>query len=382
MWLQFFPEPDQEESTIRKAAEKFADTALRPHALHDDEKCFFRREVYNEAAQLGFVSLSMPKQYGGLEKPSRCFYACIEELSTASAAMAVTLGVTNLVQGAINSFGTADQKSNYLPLLSSGKLLGAFSLSEPNAGSDSAALRLKCVKADGGYRITGSKVWCSNAADADIFLVMGRTADHKTRGVTSFVVEKNTPGFRIGKLEKKLGLCSSTLGELVFEDCFIADSQRIGSEGEGLKVALSQLDSGRITIGVAGLAISREAFERTWKYRTELEKTGVPFEEGEQHRLAGYYPEMQALRNLITTASRLKDEKKSITLVASQVKLMGSDLAMKLTSDCVELMRERGYTKEGEVERLMRDAKALQIVEGTNQIQKRVLTREIGKQLL
>lgn len=367
-----------DEARTRETAREFADRYLRPTAIADDEQAHFRRDVFAEMARLGLTSLLVPKKYGGSEVSARCYYACLEELSCASPAMTIVAGVTNLMQGALVQFGNEAQQRDYLPRLVTGEWLGAFSLSEPNSGSDAASLKLAARQAPGGYLLNGTKMWCSNAGHADFYLVMGRTAPHKTRGITAFLVPKSTPGFRVGKMEKKLGLRASSLAELIFEDCFIPESQRLAAEGQGLEVALSQLDAGRVTIGAAGVGIATEALERVWRFRTKQEKNGgESFGEGTQQMLAEHLAYIQAARALVRDAATLKDQGERITVIAAQVKLLGSDLAVRVAQDAVHFMGEAGYLRENDVERMLRDAKALQIVEGTNQIQRMLLAREI-----
>lgn len=381
MPLSFYPIPLPEEDEVRKKTRGLVDQKLKPFAVQDDERHFFRRELFNEFAALGYTAMTIPKEYGGSEKSFRTYYAFLEEIARGGMAIAVAVGVTNLVQGALLQFGTEEQKKKYLPRLSSGELLGAFSLSEPSSGSDAASLRCQANKVEGGYRITGNKVWCSNAGLADIYLLMARTGDASPRGISAFLVPKDTRGFRVGKQEKKLGLLSSTLCELIFEDCFLPENLRIGNEGDGFSVALSQLDSGRLGIAAVGLGVSVEALERTWKTLLEDEQNGSPFPDGVQQRFAEHYAKVQSVKSLLWDAAEAKDRGEKVTLLASHVKLLASDVAMQLTSDAVEFLGYRGYTKEFEVERFMRDTKCLQIVEGTNQIQKLVISREMTKLL-
>lgn len=378
MALIFYPEPTGDEQKIRGLAREFTDAHLRPFAIEDDEKCRFRREAFDEAAKRGLTSLLVPKHFGGQGLSARTYYGCLEEIARGSLSMAVTLGVTNLVQGALISLGSDRQKKDYLPRLASGEWLGAFSLSEAGAGSDAASLRTVAKKVDGGYRVTGTKMWCSNGGYADLYLLMARTGEHKTRGVSSFLVRKGQAGFRIGKQENKLGLRASSLAELIFEDCFVKEEDRVGQEGDGLAVALSQLDGGRITIGTIGIGAAIEAIERVWRHH---EKHPTPTSEGVRLGLAGYFAEIAAVRALITAAALAKDEGRTLTALAAQAKLLGSDIAMKVASDAVEWMGEKGYTRAGEVERILRDVKALQIVEGTNQIQRVVLARQMEEML-
>jgi alkylation response protein AidB-like acyl-CoA dehydrogenase len=283
--------------------------------------------------------------------------------------------VTNLVQGAIAAFGNPGQKDTYLRRLTGGEWLGAFSLSEPQSGSDAAGLRLAAKPVSGGYRLNGNKVWCSNAGHADLYLVMARTGEHRTKGITSFLVPKDSAGFRIGKLEKKLGLRGSTLAELVFEDCFVAEAQRLGGEGDGFSVALSQLDAGRISIGTVGVGAAIDALERAWRY---LKQHPEHFGEGVQQIFAEHFAGILAVKSMIREVSARKDRGQNISALGSAIKLLGSDLAVRVAGDAVGCMGEAGVCREYEVERILRDAKALQIVEGTNQIQRLVLSRELA----
>ena len=374
----FLPLPETDEKRIRDAAVRFGDQHLRPHAIEDDENAHFRREAFNEMAKEKLTCLVVPEEFGGQGLSHLCYYGCLEEVARASGAMAVTAGVTNLVQGALTQFGTADQKEKYLKRLVTGEYLGAFSLSESASGSDAASLKTAARRVPGGYRITGTKMWCSTAGHADLYLLMARTAEDRTKGISSFLISRDTPGFRIGKMEKKLGLSASSLAELIFEDCFVPEDRRLGDEGQGLAVALSQLDGGRITIGAAGVGLAIEAIERVWRYYEEV-RGEMP--ENVRYAAAYGYAECQAVRLLIRVAALEKDARRSITAIAAQAKLMGSDLAMRVTSQAIEWMGEAGYRREHEIERLFRDAKALQIVEGTNQIQRLVITREMERML-
>ena len=379
MSLTLLPLPDPDEKAIRDRAIDYAHQSLFPFVVDDDRNAVFRRDAFNQAASLGLSSLVIPKEYGGQGASYHCHLAALEEISKVNLAMTVVIGVTNLVQGAILDFGTPTQKKDYLPKMARGEWLGAFSLSEPQSGSDAAALSCAAKKVDGGYLLNGSKVWCSSAGYADLYLVMTRTAADKTKGITAFLVPKDLAGFRIGKQEKKLGLRASSLAELIFENCHIPEAFRLGDEGEGFKVALSQLDNGRITIGVGAVGLGLAALTTSWRYRQEKTATGWEFSDGEQQILSQYFAELQAARLLYFQAAEMKNRGETITTIASQIKLLGSDIAMRLTSDAITLMGTDGYKSDFHVERMFRDAKALQIVEGTNQIQRLVLSRILAQ---
>lgn len=379
--LSYAPEPENDERRVREAAKRLADELLRPFNVEDDALARFRREAFEAFAKEGLASIPTPKQYGGLGLSARCYYAGIEEISRASLSMAVTVGVNHLPQGAILAFGTEAQKKESLPPLTDGRWLGAFSLSEPHAGSDAASLRLSARRRDGGYVFNGTKCWCSSAGHADLYLVMARTGEDPRRGITAFLVRSGTAGFRPGKQEKKLGLRASPLGELVFEDCFVPESCRLGQEGDGLKVALSQLDGGRVVIGAASVGVAREALDRAAAHHYGRLARGLPVVPGADLWIAEAYASIQSARLMLYEAARIKDMGLPLTTFAAQTKLFASDLAMRVTAGAIDCLGEAGAAVESEVERLMRDAKALQIVEGTNQIQRLVLSRQIAAQI-
>lgn len=363
--LRFYPENSAKEVEIRQIAQKHSEV-LKQAAFHDDEKSFFNKDFFKAICKDKLNSISLPIEYGGLGLPSQYFYAVIEELAKASPAMAIVVGVTNLIQGAISQFGTSEHKKEYLTKLISGEWLGAFSLSESSSGSDAASLKLSAKKESGGYLLNGTKLWCSNAGYADFYLVMARTGEAGSKGISSFLVKKDQPGFKVGKQEKKLGLRASSLAELIFENCFIDEKMRLAEEGQGFVVALSQLDAGRISIGTCGLGIAIFVLEK-------LSSMGLP--EGDLEELSTYYARAQSIRSMILHASDYRDRKEPITALASMIKLLGSDLAMEITSFALTILGIAGQDKTLGIERLFRDSKALQIVEGTNQIQKKVLSR-------
>ncbi len=382
MPLPLFPPPGSEEIHWRSVAKKFADEVLRPSALEDDENCLFRRESFDELAKRALTAVSFPKEVGGQGAPYSCFYSVIEEIARGSMSMAVTLGVTTLVEGAVHQFGTLQQKERFLRPLTAGKIIGAFSLSEPHSGSDASALICRAKKVDGGYRLTGTKCWVSTAGSADIYLVMTRTGEHKSKGITAFLIPKETMGFHAGKQEKKLGLRASPLAELIFEDAFVPDEQRLGKDGEGLAVALSQLDAGRATIGAGGVGLATESLEKGWAWMQARDKKGeAAFEPIAKQSLAQLYTEIQGARALISALGLARDRGEAITLIAAQAKLLGSDTSVRVCSEVMNWVGEAAGSHATGLERLLRDARALPIVEGTNQIQRLVIAREMENSL-
>lgn len=367
MPLQYFPDHFEKELVAKTIS--LSRQLIPPTIRKDDETSRYPKEIFQAMAKEGVVGQLLPKTYGGKEASFESYYACIDQLAQESVSLAIVVGVTNLVMGGILKFGSEAQKANYLPKLAKGEWLGAFSLSEPSAGSDAGSLILPAKKTKDGYRLNGTKCWCSNAGHADIYLVMTRTSDDKKRGVTSFLVEKDTPGFRVGKQEKKLGLKTSTLAELIFEDCLIPESQRLGEEGQGFEVALSQLEAGRIGIAACGLGAATRSLELL--FRAQIKNVSDD--------LAEYYARLIALKSLMHTTTVLRSQGKSKAVLASSLKLLATDLAMELSSFAVENLSLDLCDARVEAERIFRDSKALQIVEGTNQIQKLVLSREMEK---
>lgn len=379
--LSVGPHVSREQEELSKKALAFAKNEVLPTVLETDKTATFDRSVFAKLARGGLHAVAHPREYGGLGLESGAFAIMIQEIARASLSLSVTVGVTNLVQGALSRYGSDIQKDTALRKLLTGEWIGAFSLSEPHSGSDAAALRLKATATQGGYRLNGTKCWCSTAGKADVYLVMARTGEHKTRGISAFLVPKETRGFRIGKMEAKLGLKSSPLAELIFEDCFVDDSHLVGLPGQGLEVALSQLDGGRVTIASAGLGTLLTAIEVGWTWGLCRQKTGGEFPEGMRQRLAEIFAGAESVRGLILQAGILLQRGESITRVASQAKLLSSELAMTGISEILTWLGNDGLWAPCHLERIFRDAKALQIVEGTTQIQKLVLSRQLDELL-
>jgi alkylation response protein AidB-like acyl-CoA dehydrogenase len=373
--ILFFPTPTSSEVALLKKTKSLCLQQIVPTLLEDEKNEIFRKSLFNQLKKEGLTSLLIPKSWGGQEQASSTYYRVLIELARYSASYSITVGVHQMIQSALLTFGTEKQKQSLLPALVTGDWLGAFSLSESGSGSDAASLRTIAQPSSSGYILNGTKLWCSNGADADLFLVMARTGQDGPKGISAFLISKDTPGFRIGRKEHKLGLKASSLTELIFENCQVSSDSLLGKEGQGFAIALSQLDSGRIGIASTAIGLAQQALETVW--REGLSGTIAHFEEGTKADWAQHYALLQAIfSNLILTA-QLKDNGIRVTGLASQCKLLASDLAMQITSFAVETLGHKGVLYECGVERLMRDAKALQIVEGTNQIQKIVLAREL-----
>lgn len=375
--ISFYPEPSSDEVSFIEQASSIGIQSIAPKVLEDEKNETFRRETFNTLKQTGLTALLIPRAWGGQERSSTTYYRVLIELARFSASYSITVGVHQMIQDAVLKFGNEKQKKTFLPGLVSGDLLGAFSLSEAGSGSDAGSLRTTAQRKTNKYILNGTKMWCSNGADADLFLVMARTGEAGPKGISAFLVPKNTPGFRIGKKEKKLGLNTSSLTELVFENCELSSENLLAKEGDGFGIALSQLDSGRIGIASTAIGLSQKALEIIW---SKGAKGKIPhFHEGIKSEWGYQYALLQSVFSSLILTAQLKDSGVRVTPLASQCKLLASDLAMQMTSLAVETAGFEGVIPSWGLERLMRDAKALQIVEGTNQIQKLVLSRELEK---
>jgi alkylation response protein AidB-like acyl-CoA dehydrogenase len=285
-----------------------------------------------------------------------------------------------MVTGLVQRFGDDEQRRRWVPRLAAGELLGAFALSEAHAGSDAANIRCAARRDGDGYVLSGTKFWVTNAGEADLYAVFARTSGRQgARGVSAFVVEKDVPGFSIGKRERKMGLHSSPTGELVFEDCRVPAAHRLGGEGEGLKVALSSLDGGRVNIGAITTGVAQAALEVATRYAAERNAFGKPIGafEGVQFLLADMAMKIEASRLLVYEAAFKLDEGEPATQHAAMAKCFATDAAMQVTTDAVQVLGGAGYVRDWPVERYMRDVKVGQIFEGTNQIQRLVIARAL-----
>ena len=371
---------DEEQSDIRDLVRRFTQQEIIPHAESWDENKYFPREVYSQMAELGLMGMTTPEEYGG-SALSRLSGALIyEELAKGEMATSVGLSVHNMVTGSIAHYGNEEQRHRWVTKLAAGKLLGAFSLSETASGSDAAGLQCRAESHDDHYVLNGSKMWVTNGGEADIYLLMARTQPGKgSAGISCFVVEKGTPGFSFGKTERKMGLHSSPTRELIFEDCKISGANRMGEEGQGFKIALSSLDGGRINIGAIAIGVAQAAFEVACKYAREREQFGHPIGafQGIQFILADMAMKIEAARLLVYEAAYKFDQGQNVGIYASMAKCLATDTAMEVTTNAVQVLGGAGYVQDYPVERYMRDVKAAQIFEGTNQIQRIVIARAL-----
>jgi alkylation response protein AidB-like acyl-CoA dehydrogenase len=367
---------------IQVQLEKFRLDQIEPHVEHDDEKENFRMEIYHQIGELGFAGGPLPEEFGGSELCYEDFCVALAEIAKSSVSYAVTLSVSTMVQSIINEFGNSEQKKKYLTQLTSGQDIGAFALSESSSGSDAAALKTSAKKTEGGYLLQGSKMWITSGGLAKTYIVMARTGEAGAKGISAFIVEDGMKGFSYGKKEKKMGWKVSPTRELIFDQCFVPEENLLIGEGQGFKIAMSALDKGRITIGAIATGLAQRALDEAVKYsleRKQFNQAIFDFQ-GLQFMMADMATEVEASKLLVQQAAKLYDEKRPNQKLASMAKLKATDTAMKVSTDAVQVLGGVGYTTEYPVERLMRDAKVLQIVEGTNQVQRVVIARSLKKE--
>lgn len=336
-------------------------------------------EAYGLLAEVGLTGLPFDPEFGGAGQSYQTYLLVIEEIARVWVALAIGLGVHTLCCDGIQRFGTRSLKDELLPSMLAGERLGAYALSEPSSGSDAASLRTKAVKADGGYSLTGQKQFCTRGAEADHVLVMARTGGEGPSGISAFIVDKDTDGFRGSKSENKMGWRSSPTWELVFDGATVPSGRLLGQEGEGFKIALTALDAGRLGIAACSIGVAQAALDAAVRFANEREQFGNAISrfQGIQFMLADMATGIAAGRALYRHAAALKDAGLGYSREASMAKLFCSDVAMRVTTDAVQVHGGYGYVEEYPVERFMREAKGLQIVEGTNQIQRMVIGRHI-----
>ncbi len=378
-----------EERLLQKTVRDFAAKELAPGAAQRDEDEGYDRSLFARMGELGLTGVPFPAEVGGAGFSYRAWTLVMEEVAYADMAMAVSLSVHILSQYPVITWGSDEQKTRWLPEMLAGTKLGAFALTEPSAGSDAGALKLKADRvgpADSptGYRLTGTKIWITNAGEAEHYLVFA-TIDPAlgTKGITAFLVEAGTPGFTFGKREKKLGIRSDTARELVFNGAEVPAANRLGEEGQGYKIALSALGEGRISIGAACVGLAQAALDAAARYLTERKAFGAPLsdQQGLRFMLAEMAQKVAAARALVRIAAETKDRGDNIAEVSSLAKWTASDAAMSVASDAVQLFGGSGYSREFPVERMLRDAKGAQIYEGTNQIHRLIVAEELIKRV-
>ncbi|NCG21588.1 MAG: acyl-CoA dehydrogenase [Rhodobacterales bacterium] len=374
-------ERTDDQQALADAAREFCVATLGPSAREDDEREVFNIDFVRQMGEMGFCGIPTPEEYGGMGLGYVEYCIVLEEIAKVSSAYAVTVAVTGLPQVILNMYGTDTQKQRWLPGLAAGELLGAFALSEPESGSDAASLKSTAVLEGDEYVLNGTKFWITHGGVADIYIVMARTGGPGAKGVSAFIVPGDAAGLSFGRKEEKMGMRASPTVEVVMESVRVPVSDRIGPEGFGFKVAMAALDSGRITIGASAVGLSQAALEYSARYATERKqfKTQIIDFQGVGFMLADMACRIETSRLLVEKAAWLKDNGRPFSNAAAMAKLVSTDSAMLVTTDAVQVLGGNGYTREHPVERYMRDAKVMQIVEGTNQIQRIVLARHLKR---
>lgn len=373
----------QEQEMMRKMVRDFAQTEIAPH-IESMENGEFPREILAKMADLGLMGITAPESLGGSEMDFTSYIIAIHELSKVSATIGVILSVhTSVGTNPILYFGNEEQKQKYIPKLASGEYLGAFALTEPSAGSDAGSLKTKAVKQGDHYILNGSKVFITNGGEADTYIVFARTNPDEvgSKGISAFIVEKDTPGFIIGKDEHKMGLHGSRTVQLTFEDARVPAENLLGEEGEGLKIALANLDVGRIGIAAQSLGIAEAALEHAVGYAKERVQFRKPIaaQQGVGFKLADMATSVEASKLLVYQAAYLRTNGLPCGKEASMAKLFASKTAMEVTTEAIQVYGGYGYTKDYPVERFFRDAKICEIYEGTSEIQRLVISKHLCK---
>lgn len=381
--MDYFLTEDQK--MIKDLAREIAEKHVLPIRAELDQTGEFPWDIMKTLAQADMFRIFIPEQYGGLGTGSLELCLVVEELSRVCLGVSTTYAANALGTYPILLFGTEEQKQKYLPDIADGKRLVAFALTEPNAGSDAGGIQTTATKDGDYYILNGRKQWITNGGEAEIYTVIALTDKSKgPRGASAFIVEKGTRGFSFGKKEDKMGIRASVTRELIFEDCRIPKENLLGREGMGFIVAMKTLDQSRVGVGAQGVGVAQGAFEEAAKFAKQRIQFGQPVIsfQAVQHMLADMAIQIEAARSLVYSVARYIDSgAKDITKASAIAKTFATDVAMKVTVDAVQVMGGAGYMKDYPVEKMMRDAKILQIYEGTNQIQRNVIGQAIIKEL-
>ncbi len=377
----------KEHEMARSLFREFAEKEVKPLAQEVDETEEFPRETARKMAKNGFLGIPVPKEYGGQGCDPLTYVMCVEELSKVCGTTGVIVSAhTSLCCDPIMTFGTEEQKQKYLVPLAKGEKLGAFGLTEPGAGTDAQGQQTKAVADGDDYIINGSKIFITNGKEADVYVIFAVTGVVEKRGrkmkeITSFIVEKGTPGFTFGTKEKKMGIRGSSTYELIFTDCRVPKENMLGKLGQGFKIAMHTLDGGRIGIAAQALGIAEGALERTIAYTKERKQFGKPIAalQNTQFQLADMATKVEAAQLLVYKAAMAKANQKEYGFEAAQAKLYAAEVAMEVTTKAVQLHGGYGYTREYDVERMMRDAKITEIYEGTSEVQRMVISAALLK---
>ena len=366
---------------LKRMIRKFGEKEVEPYLFEDEENAFFRRDIYSKLGELGLTGILVPGKYSGAGLDYLSYVTALEEIAYSCGAHSIAVSVSSMVQSMILAFGSSELKAKYLPKLASGRHIGAFALTEPHCGSDAAAILTTAGKKGASYILNGSKMFITHAGEAEVYIVMAKTGSSEGAGsISAFLVDKETEGLSFGAGEKKMGCNISPTGEVILEDVAVPGTNMLGGPGDGFILAMKALDGGRIGVGAVANGISLRALDEALAYMEDRRAFGKALNrfQGLQFMVADMATKIEASRLLTFKSAWRADTGGELTLDAAMAKLMSTDTAMEVTTDAVQLLGGYGYMREYPVEGLMRAAKALQIVEGTNQIQRVVIARALG----
>ena len=371
---------NEEQLMIMALASDFSKNEILPEAKEHDRTSKFPIKIIRKLAELGFLGHYIPQEYGGSGLDFLSYIIAIEEISSACASTGtIVMAHNSLACSPINEFGNEEQKIKYLPDLATGKKIGCFALSEPESGSDAASINTTAIKNGEKYILNGTKSWVTNGAEADVAIVFTKTEkSKKSRGITAFIIDLNTPGISVGKSEKKLGIKATSTTQFIFEDARVPETSLLSNEGEGFKIAMKTLDTGRIAVASQAVGISQAALDASVEYSRERKTFGSPIIEhqGIQFMIAEMATKVEAARLLTWQAAGLKDQNLRFTKQSAMAKLFAAETAMWVTTKAIQIHGGNGYTTDYPVERYFRDAKITEIYEGTSEIQKIVIAKQ------
>ncbi|OKK15113.1 acyl-CoA dehydrogenase [Streptomyces sp. CB00455] len=372
--------PTEESRDLLALVREIAQREIRPRAAEEEDSGRFPREVFTLLSESGLLGLPYDGAFGGGDQPYEVYLQVLEELAAARLTVGLGVSVHSLACHGLAGYGSKEQQSAHLPAMLGGGLLGAYCLSEPAAGSDAASLTTKAVRDGEDWIITGTKAWITHGGVADFYTVLARTGAEGPKGITAFLVPGDAQGLSAAVPEKKMGMKGSPTAQLHFDGVRVPDSRRIGEEGQGFTIALAALDAGRLGIAACAIGVAQAALDEALSYARDRKQFGHPIADfqGLRFMLADMATKIEAGRALYLAAARLRDAGKPFARQAAMAKLFCTDAAMAVTTDAVQVLGGYGYTADFPVERLMREAKVLQIVEGTNQIQRMVIARHLA----
>ncbi|WP_020117395.1 acyl-CoA dehydrogenase [Streptomyces canus] len=372
--------PTDEARDLISLVRDIAQHEIAPNAAEEEDAGHFPREVFTLLSRTGLLGLPYDSEYGGADQPYEVYLQVLEELAAARLTVGLGVSVHTLASYALATYGSKEQQVEHLPAMLGGGLLGAYCLSEPSSGSDAASLRTRAVREGDDWVITGTKAWITHGGVADFYTVMARTGEEGPRGITAFLVPADSEGVSAAAPEKKMGMKGSPTAQVHFDGVRVPDARRIGDEGQGFAIALSALDSGRLGIAACAIGVAQAALDEAVGYATGRLQFGRPIADfqGLRFMLADMATQIEAGRALYLAAARLRDAGRPFAKQAAMAKLHCTDTAMKVTTDAVQVLGGYGYTADFPAERYMREAKVLQIVEGTNQIQRMVIARHLA----